>query len=293
MGKNRQKLKQLQQDIMTKAADIQPAKIAHKIVDFVLHHLPHCTKKTISVIVTSYIVLSALALIVGYVGYKINKNVMTTLEADSKQLALIRDKEKEDQKLGNYVLFLMKMYKVQMPEFQQQLLAQSIVRTSGSIFSTYEERKWIAVVVANESGFNRTAKSPVGAVGLMQIMPQYAYEFASHCNITLNDKVDLFDADINLTLGACRFKELLVSYDGEVYTALAAYNAGKNAKSLKELQALTNITNMETVNYISRFAHVKSKADIQEKKNEQNSAPVPPVANDPALHMILFPTITK
>jgi len=286
MGKNRQKLKQLQQDI-------QPAKIAHKIVDFVLHHLPHCTRKTLTVIITSYVVLSALMLLGGYIGYQVNKKTVSLLEADSKQLALIKDKEKEDQKLGNYVLFLMKMYKVPAPEFQQQMLAQAIVRVSGSIFSTYEERKWIAVVVANESGFNRNAKSPVGAVGLMQIMPQYATEFASHCGITLTDKADLMDIDTNLTLGSCRFKELLVSYDGEVYTALAAYNAGKNAKSLKELQALTNITNIETVNYISRFAHVKSKADIQEKKNEQNIAPVPPVANDPALHMILFPTITK
>lgn len=268
MGKNRQKLKQLQ-DMAIKTTELQPVKIAHKVADFILHHLPHFTKKTVTVAITAYVLVSAAVIFAGTIIHKHDKAVIVNLEAESKQLAVIKAKEQEDQKLGNYVLFLMKMYRSQEPTLQQQMLAQAIVRRTSGIFTSYEERKWMAVLVANESGFNKNAKSPVGAVGLTQVMPQYVNEFASHCGITITDKTDIMDVDTNLTLGACRFKELLLSYEGEVYTALAAYNAGKNAKSLKELQSLANITNMETVNYISKFAHVKSRADIQEQKHEK------------------------
>lgn len=74
-------------------------------------------------------------------------------------------------------------------------------------------------LIRQESGFDPRAKSPVGATGLMQLMPATARHFST-------SKKQLQDPDLNVRAGI-RFLEKLVSrFDGEVHMALAAYNAG-------------------------------------------------------------------
>lgn len=281
-GRNRQRIKTLQKELAMKTSELKPVKIAHKIADFVIHHLPHLTKKTTTLLVLFYVLISGAYMYYGTAVSVYAKQATAELSAVKQQLSVIESKDQEDQKLGNYILnILMKMYNVRTNPVQQQVIAQAIVRVTGSIFGSYEERKWMAVIVANESGFNKNAKSSAGAVGLAQVMPQFAEEFGAPCGLTNIDKNDVADMEINLIIGACRFKALLASYEGEVTSAVAAYNAGKSAKSLKELQSLTNITNTETVNYITKFAHVKSRADIQEKKGEAKERSESPQASVP------------
>lgn len=176
-------------------------------------------------------------------------------------------KEKESQKVGEYIMFIMNMHDTKMSDFQKQLMAQTITRVSGNIFDNYEERTFFVVLINNESGFDRLAKSPAGAVGLTQVMPQFVDEFGGHCGISDINLNEVSDMEINLTLGACRFKHLLSNYKGVYSTALAAYNGGKNAKSVKELQKLANITTEETLQYLARFTHIKASADANEKNN--------------------------
>ena len=76
-------------------------------------------------------------------------------------------------------------------------------------------------LVRAESEFNRRAVSPVGAVGLTQLMPSTARYFKAGV-----DRNDLFDRDTNLRIGFRYLATLLKKYDGNLELALLAYNRG-------------------------------------------------------------------
>jgi beta-lactamase regulating signal transducer with metallopeptidase domain len=71
-----------------------------------------------------------------------------------------------------------------------------------------------------ESRFNPSAKSPSGAMGLMQLMPQTASRFG----IT-----DPWQVEQNLKGGAKYLRFLLDHYNGDMTRAVTAYNAGEKA----------------------------------------------------------------
>lgn len=75
----------------------------------------------------------------------------------------------------------------------------------------------VAAVVAAESSFDATARSPKGALGLMQVTP----ETADHFGID-----DLLAPAQNLEAGARYLQWLLRQFDGDLELSLAAYNAG-------------------------------------------------------------------
>lgn len=76
----------------------------------------------------------------------------------------------------------------------------------------------LAALVQAESSFLPNAVSPVGAVGLTQVMPATAR--------WLGEGGDLTDPDSNLDVGARYLSRLLDRFDGNLELALAAYNAG-------------------------------------------------------------------
>jgi soluble lytic murein transglycosylase len=80
-------------------------------------------------------------------------------------------------------------------------------------------------IARRESAFMPTARSGVGARGLMQLMPRTARSVAKG----LGDKSltrDLYDVEANITLGGAYYRQLLDSYSGNRVLTLAAYNAG-------------------------------------------------------------------
>lgn len=86
----------------------------------------------------------------------------------------------------------------------------------------------VLAVMHVESRFNAFAVSPVGALGLMQIMPATGKELAERYGVTWRGQQTLFDPLVNVKLGVAYLKELSVRYDS-VPTALAAYNWGPGA----------------------------------------------------------------
>jgi soluble lytic murein transglycosylase-like protein len=76
-------------------------------------------------------------------------------------------------------------------------------------------------LVRVESGFRERAVSPVGALGLTQLMPRTAAELQP--GIT---REQTFERDTNLRLGFRYLRWLLQMYDGDIEEALHAYNRG-------------------------------------------------------------------
>jgi len=83
----------------------------------------------------------------------------------------------------------------------------------------------ITAVIAVESGFRSDARSPKGALGLMQLMP------ATAATLLASDDIEraLVDPATNVKAGSSLLRRLIDQYPGRLDLALAAYNAGEGA----------------------------------------------------------------
>ena len=81
-------------------------------------------------------------------------------------------------------------------------------------------------VARKESAFWPDARSTVGALGLMQLMPATGKLAAKHFGIRAEKGIDLTDPVLNIRLGSWYLGELVRRFDNNRIIALAAYNAG-------------------------------------------------------------------
>ncbi len=87
----------------------------------------------------------------------------------------------------------------------------------------------LQALMREESLFDRWARSPTGALGLTQLMPQTAQKVARRLKLGRVEPGMLHRATLNIRLGAAYLGELLAELDGSTVRAVAAYNAGPPA----------------------------------------------------------------
>lgn len=85
----------------------------------------------------------------------------------------------------------------------------------------------IVSIIQAESHFAQTARSPVGAVGLMQIMPQTAIDCARALKIHEFRLNDLYVPEVNIRIGVFHLARLRQEFRGNETLMLAAWNAGR------------------------------------------------------------------
>ncbi|MFA7388011.1 MAG: transglycosylase SLT domain-containing protein [Thiohalobacteraceae bacterium] len=84
---------------------------------------------------------------------------------------------------------------------------------------------WIFGIMRQESAFMADARSPAGALGLMQLMPATGAEVARMLKLPKPSARTLLQADANIRLGSNYLKQALDKLGNKVL-ATAAYNAG-------------------------------------------------------------------
>ncbi len=122
-------------------------------------------------------------------------------------------------------------------------------------------------IARQESEFQHDAASPVGALGLMQVMPATARNVAKGLGISYSQDRLANDWEYNATLGTAYLDEMLRRYSGSIILAAAAYNAGPHradrwirdygdprSPNVDAVDWIETIPFNETRNYVMRIA---------------------------------------
>jgi soluble lytic murein transglycosylase len=109
-----------------------------------------------------------------------------------------------------------------LPDRQQRRVAVAIVREAQR---NNVDPMLVIALIRCESSFNNYAVSHVGAMGLMQVMPDTGEYLADKAGISLRRSTNLFDSETNIELGTAYLANLIERF-GSVEHALVAYNAG-------------------------------------------------------------------
>lgn len=84
-------------------------------------------------------------------------------------------------------------------------------------------------IMRQESAFDPFARSPVDALGLLQLMPALGKKLAKEEAMTFEHDFDLFKENVNIALGTKELSRLLQSNKNKYIPAIAGYNASPAA----------------------------------------------------------------
>ncbi|KEZ19445.1 Lytic transglycosylase [Sphingobium yanoikuyae] len=114
---------------------------------------------------------------------------------------------------------------------------------------------WIWAVMRVESNGDAGATSPVGAMGLMQIMPATWATLTARYGLGAN----VWDVRANILGGAAYLREMVDRY-GDLPSALAAYNAGPGR--VDDWRARGRSLPAETIAYVAKIAPMVGTSGI-------------------------------
>ncbi|HEX7152490.1 MAG TPA: lytic transglycosylase domain-containing protein [Thermoanaerobaculia bacterium] len=119
----------------------------------------------------------------------------------------------------------------------------------------------VAAVIEQESRFRKRAISPVGARGLMQLMPRTGRWMGAR---------DLYDPEQNIDAGVKYIKYLNKRFDGNIKLTIAAYNGGEG--NVKRYGGVPPFR--ETRQYVKKVMnnHDKRTKQLQKYETEQRKA---------------------
>lgn len=118
---------------------------------------------------------------------------------------------------------------------------------------------WTYAIIRRESAFIPDARSPVGAMGLMQLMPNTARSMARHLKIRYGGYNSLLASNTNIRLGTGYLGRMLNKLEQQVL-ATAAYNAGPHRveKWLPERRAMDAMRWIETIPFTETREYVSN-----------------------------------
>lgn len=107
------------------------------------------------------------------------------------------------------------------------------------------DEKLIKAIIKVESNFDPKVVSPVGAKGLMQLMPENCRDLGVS---------DPFNIEQNIDGGVRHIKEYLDRYNGDMEMALMAYNGGPTRMMNRGVRSINDLYKMpkETQNYVPK-----------------------------------------
>ncbi len=117
----------------------------------------------------------------------------------------------------------------------------------------------VLALIRQESLFDAQARSPASALGLMQLLPSTAARIAKQIGLPPPSNHQLFEPELNLTLGTQYLKDLLQRYANSWFKAIAAYNAGEAAVDRWEKEIITD----DIEEFVERIPYVETRAYVK------------------------------
>jgi soluble lytic murein transglycosylase len=159
-----------------------------------------------------------------------------------------------------------------LPERQQRRLAMAIIREARR---NKVDPMLVVAVIRCESSFNNYAVSHVGAMGLMQVMPDTGNYLADKAGFKLQRHSNLFDSELNIELGTAYLANLIERF-GSPERALVAYNAGPTQarKILAQSGARERFLAGYPAKVMREFRNLKAQRSRELTRREAQKKPV-------------------
>ncbi len=119
------------------------------------------------------------------------------------------------------------------------------------------EQALILSIIRQESEFDISARSRVGAQGLMQLMPYTAKTVAKQAKVSYSKSRLTTSPEYNINLGSYYIAGLILNYDGSYPFAVAAYNAGP--KRVKYWKKINKDPQKKQIDYVDWVELIKFK----------------------------------
>jgi len=119
------------------------------------------------------------------------------------------------------------------------------------------ESSLILSIIRQESEFDTSANSRVGAQGLMQLMPYTAKTVSKQAKMSYSKSKLTKSPEYNINLGSFYIAGLILEYDGSYPFAIAAYNAGP--KRVKYWKKINKNPQKNQINYVDWVELIKFK----------------------------------
>ncbi len=134
----------------------------------------------------------------------------------------------------------------------------NVVRPAGE--SARVDPLLLLSLARQESRFDPSVRSVVGAIGLFQIMPYTADNLAPKVGVTITDRAMLLRPQTSAAFGARLTADLLREFDNEAVPVMAAYNAGED-RTIEWWKAARGVSQdlfVDTIPYAETRTYVRT-----------------------------------